>query len=408
MAGEPPVTPKHHPDTRFTVPYRRLRDGLKGFIQRGKSMSDRLFVASRKGLFTVTRRGADDWQVVDAAFLGDNVTIVYPDVRDGWVYAALDHGHFGVKLHRSCDGGKTWEECGVPVYPQPPEGSEPEINAMSGAAVPWNLKLIWALEGAGPDRPGALWCGTVPGGLFRSDDRGTTWEMVRSLWENPSRKNWFGGGLDFAGIHSICVDPRDSKCVALGVSCGGVWITEDEGATWSCRATGMWAAYMPPDRKNDPDIQDPHRLVRCDDHPDAFWVQHHNGVFRSVDGAASWQEVKNVVPSTFGFAVAVHPQDSNTAWFVPAIKDEKRIPVDGQLIVARTRNGGASFDVLRQGLPQSHAYDLVFRHALDVNETGDELAMGSTTGALWLSNNQGDSWNTVSTHLPPIHCVAFA
>ncbi len=69
-------------------------------------------------------------------------------------------------------------------------------------------------------------------------------------------------------------------------------------------------------------------------------VQHHNGVFRSTDGGENWQEVPRVPPSVFGFAVAVHPRDPNTAWFVPAIKDETRAPVDGRLVVARTRDGG--------------------------------------------------------------------
>ena len=69
-------------------------------------------------------------------------------------------------------------------------------------------------------------------------------------------------------------------------------------------------------------------------------------------------------PSTFGFAVAVHPRDPETAWFVPEIKDEKRIPREGKLVVTRTRDGGKTFEVLSNGLPQSHAYDVVYRHAL--------------------------------------------
>jgi hypothetical protein len=138
-----------------------------------------------------------------------------------------------------------------------------------------------------------------------------------------------------------------------------------------------------------------------------FWAQHHNGVFRSTDGGMSFQEIKAVAPSKFGFAVAVHPQDANTAWFVPAVKDECRVPVDAELVVARTRDGGKSFSVLRKGLPQESAYDLVYRHGLDVDATGNRLAFGSTTGGLWLSEDQGDSWRCLSTHLPPIHCVRF-
>jgi hypothetical protein len=115
-----------------------------------------------------------------------------------------------------------------------------------------------------------------------------------------------------------------------------------------------------------------------------------------------------VQPSVFGFAVAVHPNDPQTAWTVPAIKDEKRIPVDGKVVVARTRDGGQNFEVLRNGLPQEHAYDLTYRHGLDIDETGRELAFGTTTGSLWWSEDQGDHWQNLSTHLPPIYCVRFA
>jgi hypothetical protein len=136
-------------------------------------------------------------------------------------------------------------------------------------------------------------------------------------------------------------------------------------------------------------------------------VQHHNGVFRSTDGAASWREVKAILPSKFGFAVAAHPAEPDTAWFVPAVKDECRVPVDAKLVVARTRDGGKSFTVLRKGLPQEHAYDLVYRHGLDVDATGRRLVIGSTTGGVWVSENEGDNWKCVSTQLPPVYFVRF-
>ena len=120
-----------------------------------------------------------------------------------------------------------------------------------------------------------------------------------------------------------------------------------------------------------------------------------------------WEEITEAGPSTFGFATAVDPADPDTAWFVPGIKDEKRIPVGGKLVVTRTRDGGKSFETLREGLPQDHAYDLVFRHALDIDTSGNRLAFGSTTGNLWVSETQGDSWQCVSQHLPPIYAVRF-
>lgn len=357
------------------------------------SEGQKLIVGTRKGLFTVERLGGG-WDVTRVDFLGDNVSMAFSDPRDGSMIAALEHGHFGAKVHRSGDGGATWAEVGVPAYPEPPEG-EPASKLMK----------VWALEaGVG----GSLWCGTIPGGLFRSEDGGQTWGLVGSLWDHPKRKEWFGGGADQPGIHSVCVDPRDPNRVVVGVSCGGAWMTPDNGETWECRATGMWAAYMPPDRKDDPAVQDPHRVVQCPAAPDHFWAQHHNGIFRSTDGAASWREVTDVPPSSFGFAVAVHPTDPETAWFVPGTSDEKRVPVNGRLVVTRTRDGGRTFDVLTEGLPAAHSYDLVYRHALDVNGDGRCLAFGSTTGALWVTENGGDAWRCVSAHLPPIHCVRFA
>jgi hypothetical protein len=374
-------------------------------------MNNRLYVATRKGLFTIDRTGdrkPSPWKVTKAAFLGDNVSIVMFDKRDQSVYAALDHGHFGVKLHLSRDAEETWQELAAPTYPEKPADAEDDHNPMSNKPVPWNTELIWSLEAGGADQSGVLWCGTVPGGLFHSGDHGASWNFIRSLWDRPERRAWFGGGLDFPGIHSICVDPRDSNTVRIGVSCGGVWTTRDGGETWNCTADGMWAAYMPPESKNDPNIQDPHCMVQCPGNPDALWVQHHNGVFKSTDGATSWHEAPAARPSTFGFAVAVHPRDPQTAWFVPAIKDEKRIPVDGKVVVSRTRDGGKSFDVLTKGLPQGFAYDLTFRHALVVDESGDRLAFGSTTGSLWVSEDQGDSWTCVTANLPPVYCIRYA
>lgn len=367
-------------------------------------MSDQLLVSTRKGLFQIRRLG-DRWAIQAPHFLGDNVSLTLVDPRDGAWYAALDHGHFGVKLQRSRDQGLTWEEIGVPAYPEPPEGHA-EVDWM-GRTVPWKLIRIWGMEAGLASEPGRLWAGTIPGGLFRSDDHGATWELVRSLWDHPSRITWSGGGADFAGIHSICVDPRGQGRVFVAVSTGGVWYTEDDGASWNIRSQGMRSDYLPPDQAYDPIPQDVHHMVQCAAAPDVLWAQHHNGIFHSVDAGVSWQELKDVPPSVFGFAVAVHPKDPQRAWFVPAIKDEKRIPVGGQVVVSRSKDGGKSFEVLRDGLPQEHAYDLVWRHALDIDRTGERLAFGSTTGSLWVSEDGGDHWTTLSQHLPPIHAVEF-
>ncbi|MBV8659221.1 MAG: exo-alpha-sialidase [Burkholderiales bacterium] len=353
-------------------------------------MGQRILVGTRKGLLEFAPGHAGQWTLAAQHFLGTQVSSVLVDGRF-WV-AALADGHFGPKMHISDNAGESWREAACPAFPAL-DDEKPTVEQ------------VWCMAGVRE----RLWAGCIPAGLFRSDDGGGSWQLVRSLWDQPSRKKWFGGGYDQAGIHSILVDPRDADKVVLGISCGGVWRSDDAGESWSSRSAGLWAAYMPPESKEDPDIQDPHRLAQCLAAPDAFWCQHHNGQFRSRDNLDSWQEIWPAAPwSNFGFAVAAHPKDPLTAWFVPAASDERRIPLEGDFYVLRTRDGGASYQRLAVGLPTAPSFHLVYRHGLVVDDAGQTLAMGSTTGSLWASTDAGDSWQRISAELPPIHCVVFA
>lgn len=360
-------------------------------------MSDRLYVGTRKGLFELARRDGG-WEIAGAQFLGDPVSAVLPEA-DGAVCAALDLGHFGAKFWR-CEPGGEWRERAVPVFPAKPQNLADDPH-------PWSLGKIWVLEPGGA--AGRLWAGTMPGGLFCSDDSGASWSLNSALWHMPERRLWNGvAGGEQPGINSVLVDPRDPCDIRIGVSTAGVWASADAGASWRLINRGMYAEYMPPEQRENPIAQDVHRLARCAEEPQVVWCQHHNGVFRSEDGGERWSELTAIRPAKFGFAVAAHPRDPNTAWFVPAVKDERRIPVDAKVVVARTRDGGRSFEVLRNGLPQRHAYDLVWRHALAVDDTGERLALGSTSGGLWISENGGDSWTMPDARLPPIAVVRFA
>jgi hypothetical protein len=354
-------------------------------------MSDRMLVATRKGLFTLERKRSG-WAAELTAFVGIPVTNVLRG-RDDVIYAALKHGHFGPKLHRSDDDGRTWRELAGPAFPADADGAPA-------------LFQIWTLESGGPHHPDRLWIGAIPAGLFRSDDHGESWQLVKALWDVPERARWFGGGYDAAGIHSVSPDPRHADRVCIAISCGGVWQTRDSGATWEVLGKGLFAPYVPPEQAEDSAIQDPHRVARCAAAPDVMWMQHHAGIYRSVDAGAHWTRL-SLPCDDFGFAVVAHPRDAQTAWFVPAVKDEIRMPRDGALCVTRTNDGGQTWQVMREGLPQRDAYDLVYRHGLEVDDSGERLAMGSTTGALWASDNGGEYWQLVNAHLPPIYAVRF-
>jgi photosystem II stability/assembly factor-like uncharacterized protein len=275
-----------------------------------------------------------------------------------------------------------------------------------GASKPAKVTYLWTIVPGGADQPGRLYIGSEPGGLFQSDDNGETFSLVEGLWNHPSRrKNWFGGGRDQAGTCCIVVDPRDSNHLFAGVSVGGVYESTDGGQTWAGRNQGLRADYLP-----DPYSEyghDPHFLVASPSNPDVLWQQNHCGVFRSTNRGLSWADISQKDgPVNFGFPIAVDPHDEATAWVVPGISDDQRMAVDGALCVGRTEDGGKTWTELRTGLPQQNCYDIVFRHALDID--GETLIFGTTTGNLFLSENRGDTWRSLGSYFPPIYSVRFA
>jgi photosystem II stability/assembly factor-like uncharacterized protein len=366
-------------------------------------MRQRLYVSTREGLFSFSPNATGYWTVERVSFLGQPVSLCFVDARDGSLYAALGLGRFGVKLWCSRDEATSWAEVGAPSFPTEPEGAEEALP--DGKPWPRQVEQIWSLEAAAESD---LLCGTVGGGLFRSSDRAGSWQLVESLWQHPLRKRWSAGGAaELPGIHSICVGADDPRQLIVGVSSGGVWRSSDDGASWELASEGMIAPFMPPGKERDSAIQDSRRVVQCRSAPRRLWAQHHNGVFRSDDRGRSWCEIDSVQSSAFGFALAVAPGDPDTAWSVPAVKDEACARADGRVVVARTRDAGKTWQVLREGLPQEPGDAVTFRHALAVDAEGRCLAVGSSTGSLWLSEDAGDRFRCLSAHLPPINATCF-
>jgi photosystem II stability/assembly factor-like uncharacterized protein len=368
-------------------------------------MSKALILGTRKGLLILERQGSG-WKLVCEAHRAIPVSYAALDPRTGTLWAGLDHGHWGRKLHRSRNMGVSWEEIPAPRYPEGETittGFPGEEGRTARAAT---VSYIWLIAPGGKDQPQRLYIGTEPGGLFQSDDGGDTFQLVRGLWDHPSRPdNWFGGGRDHAGLCSLIVDPRDSQHLWAGISVGGVYETRDGGKTWEGRNQGLFADYMP--NPNAEYGHDPHFILASPANPDILWQQNHCGIFRSVDGGQYWDNISQKGgPAYFGFAIAVDEQDPDTAWVVPAVDSEFRLAVDRALCVCRTNDGGKTWTALRNGLPQTDTYDLVFRHALDLR--GDMLAFGTTTGNLYVSDDRGDSWQCIGHNFPPINSVRFA
>ena len=381
-----------------------------------------ILLGTRKGTFLVEKTNGR-WTPRLSGHAGSGSNFVARDPNTGTLWAALGLGHWGAKLSRSTDGGKTWADAAQIMYPEgarylappmPGEDGEPTGPVVTKTAT---LLKLWMLAfGSG----GRMYVGTIPGGLFVSKDGGESFELNRPLWNHESRggdlfsdsgsgtTHWFGTPAsdgEFApGIHSILVDPKNADQLFVAVSTAGVLESIDGGKSWRGRNRGMTNDYLP-----DPAAEwghDPHYVELCASDPKHIWQQNHSGVFYSSNGAETWKKVSQPERGVhFGFPVAVDQHDGKTAWLVPGKADMQRMAINGGLFVARTTDGGASWEPLRNGLPQEDAYDVVYRHALSNYE--DLLAFGSTTGNLYVSEDRGGRWLTVANNLPPIYSIRF-
>ena len=354
----------------------------------------KLLLGTAKGLIIFEKKRT--WRICKVHFTGFPVSMVYVDERTQTWWAGVPHRHWGQKLHRSMDEGRTWQQVATPRYPT-------NIPLKNGK--PASLKLIWCMAQAGADKPNELWLGTEPGGLFHSKDNGDSWQLVEPLWQQRVASDlWFGAGKDEPFIHSIVVNPMNSNHLYIAVSCAGVYESMDYGANWQPRNVGLKATYLP-----NPDAEighDPHLLLACESDPSVIWQQNHCGIFRSTNSGKNWTDVtdKNGI-ANYGFALAIDPKNPNRAWVIPALSDEMRVPHNLALCVCRTDDGGQTWQPLRKGLPQNYCFDIVFRQAFD--HKNGVLAFGTTTGNLFLSENEGDSWRCVRSNLPRIDCLKF-
>lgn len=355
---------------------------------------DKILLGTSKGLVVIDKIN-NKWNVSDVQFIGFPVSMLFTDHLSGKWWVALDHKHWGPKIHCSDDEGKNWYESNVPNF----NGYENSENQQI------ILKKIWVMEGAGKDYPGCYWLGTEPGGLFYTENDGKTFQLVESLWNHPSRSDesqWFGAGRDYPFIHSIVVDPRDSNKIKVAVSCAGVFASDDMGKSWEVRNNGLNAGYLP-----NPDAEvghDPHMMLACSANPDVIWQQNHCGIYKTTDQGQHWVNKSGVNGFPYyGFALAVDENNPKEAWVIPAKSDEVRVAAGLKMVVCYTKDGGDSWREITDGLPSYPAFGIVLRQSFD--KAGDLMAFGTNNGNLFISENKGNNWLRLSGDLPTINCI---
>jgi photosystem II stability/assembly factor-like uncharacterized protein len=357
-----------------------------------------VMVGTMKGAFLL-RADAErkHWDVGGPYFPGRAVYAFAYDDRNGRsrVWAAVNSMHWGSYLSSSDDFGQTWSE---------PEAYNIKFPAEADASV----KQIWQIALGSSDEPDTLYCGVEPAALFKSTDAGATWSLVQGLYDHPHRPLWQPGGGGLC-LHTILPDPANSKRIHIAISTGGVYRTDDGGASWQPRNLGVRAQFLPEGQQYPEFGQCVHKIVAHPSNSDRMFLQNHWGLYRSEDAGDSWTDIANGVPSDFGFAMEIDNQDPNTVFIVPLESDEFRCTPEAKLRVYRTRNGGDSWEPLTNGLPQENAFETILRDGM----TGDKaspmgLYFGTRSGKLYGSNDTGESWAAIMEGLPAVVCVTSA
>lgn len=349
-----------------------------------------LLVGTRKGCFVLESDGdRRDWAVRGPFCEGWPIYHAVHDPASDAIYAAAASEWHGAGVWRSGDVGDTWELSSEGLAHE----DRLKLSKISGLTV----------------AHGRVLAGAEAAGIFESRDGAKTWSLLSTLDGQPGRDDWNDPAKQppgHLGLASILPHPDDAARFWAVVQGYGIFETTDDGASWTPRNRGLRA---------DRPIEDPevgycvHKLVMSPVDHDRLYQQNHCGIHRSDDAGKSWVEVTEGLPSDFGFPAAAHPHDRDCFYVIPVDGGHGRVMPEGRAAVWRTRDAGATWQRLDRGLPQQHAHLGVLREGLAIDSLDDPgLYFGTSTGQVFASADEGESWAEIASYLPGISSVEVA
>ncbi|HYA01229.1 MAG TPA: exo-alpha-sialidase [Candidatus Binatia bacterium] len=355
-----------------------------------------LMIGTRKGLLIAR---SDDsrrtWTLDELRFPNQEVYAVGIDSRcdPPRLFASGTFGWWGPFFTHSDDLGATWAESRQAAIAFPAEAETA-------------LARVWQIQPGPPNQPGVVYAGVEPHALFRSDDGGESFSLVRGLWDHPHRSEWRPGNGG-ACLHTVIPHPTDPAQCLVAMSTGGVYRTEDGGATWNPRNRGIEVSFAPEDARFPEYGQCVHKVAMHPDRPSRLFAQNHGGVYRSEDGGDEWTAIETGLPSNFGFPMVVHPQQPDTVFAFPL--GEGRLPSDTRCRVYRSQDAGATWHPVNEGLPEEPYLGGVLRDAMCTDWADPAgLFFGTRIGEVFWSRDGGESWGQVAQRLPDVLSVRAA
>ncbi len=348
-----------------------------------------LALGTKRGLFLMTSSDRVKWDVHPTSLPAHRIFHAIVDQRaDCRLFAADNGDFFGTFVRYSDDWGETWQE--------PRQGIQfPQDSDLK-------LQNIWVFEPGRPDEPETVYAGVDPASLWVSRDRGETWEPNGALLTHPTRARWEPGAGGLC-LHTIVPDASSPSRMWVGISAVGCLRTDDGGQSWVFANKNTRAGFQP---DLYPEFgQCIHRLVQHPTRPDILYQQNHCGIYKSTNGGDEWIDIQRDLPSEFGFPIALNPQHPDTVYVI--VEADGRHNIGHQFTVYRTTDGGESWEPLTKGLPGGAQVKLgVLRHGMCTDSLAPcGVYVGTNTGQLFASRDEGDSWELLADFLPPIYSV---
>jgi photosystem II stability/assembly factor-like uncharacterized protein len=361
----------------------------------------RVLVGTRKGAFVLSSDASrKKWKVDGPQFAGWEIFhLKGSPANPDRLYASQSSSWFGQVMHRSNDGGKSWETVGNEF------GYEGEVGPhvwYDGSPHPYEFKRVWHLEPS-LDDPDTVYAGVEDAAIFKSSDAGQTWNELPGLRTHKTASGWAPGAGGLC-LHTILIDPTNHDRMFGAISSAGVFRTDDAGKTWRAVNRGLRSNHIP-----DPDAEVGHCVHRIAMHPsrpNVLFMQKHWDVMRTDDGGDTWREISGDLPTDFGFVVDVHANEPDTVYVIPITSDSLHYVPDGKLRVYRSRAGGNEWEALSKGLPQKDCYVNVLRDAMAVDGLDPcGVYFGTSGGQVYASADDGDSWAPIVHDLPAVLSV---
>jgi hypothetical protein len=276
----------------------------------------------------------------------------------------------GAGLYRSTDGGLGWHLVGL-------EGFE-----------------VWQVRVDSLDR---IWVGTLPAGLFFSDDQGLTWQAVEAFNDSPHQYEWcipLDPPIE-ARARAIVVDRDNPQRILVGVEVGGIMRSEDRGVSWSLVLPG-----------DNPDL---HMIFQHPQDPDVVFastgygrldgvadmIEGNAGVFCSEDFGQTWHYRWVGIEPRYSRPMAIDDAGI-TVGSAPSAFSSYKQAEGAKAMLFHSADDGVSWRTMCAEPSRANFHGLI----ADPEQLG-AVYVGTDTGEIWHVDNAAH-WQKISSNLPAV------